>query len=91
MSKPIGYWTNFTPGDGSLLSDMEQTWGSSFGSLNESQRAWLILQLANQLYMDAEGSLGNDFEPLSNRMRTEIDNHNKLGLIQALVEQIKGE
>lgn len=90
MVKPIGYWTDFTPGDGSLLSDMEAAWGSNFEALNESEKAWMLCRIGNQLYMDAEGSLGDEFESISNRIRAELDNRSKLGLIQALVEQIKG-
>ncbi|AUB42228.1 hypothetical protein COO91_08340 [Nostoc flagelliforme CCNUN1] len=69
---------------------MEAAWGSNFDALNESQKAWMLFQLGHQLYMDAEGTLGDEFKSISYRVRSELDNWNKLGLIQALVEQIKG-
>jgi hypothetical protein len=90
MPKPIGYWTNFAPRDGSLLSEMEQAWGSHFEKLNEAERAWMIYQLGYQLWQDAEESVSDGVETVIQQAQSHISNIDKLGLIQALVEQIKG-
>jgi hypothetical protein len=90
MTKPIGYWTNFTRGDGSLLSAMEETWGSTFETLNEAERAWMIYQLGFQLWEDAEEPVSDEVEIFIRKAKYQIPNIEKLGLIQALVEQIKG-
>lgn len=89
MGKPIGYFTNFTAGDGSPLALMEESWGSHFEQLNEAERAWMIYQLGYQLWQDAEGHVASEVMAFNERHTTNLDNLNKLGLIQALVEQIK--
>lgn len=91
MAKPIGYWTNFNPGDDSLLSRMEIAWGSHFEKLNEAERAWMIYQLGYQLWQDTEESISDGVEAVVQHTQRHIPNVDKLGLIQALVEQIKGE
>jgi hypothetical protein len=90
MVKPIGYWTSFAPNDGSLISEMEQAWGSTFEKLNEAERAWMIYQLGYQLWQDAEESVSDGVETVIQQAQSHISNIDKLGLIQALVEQIKG-
>ena len=42
MSRPIGYFCNYTPGDGGLLGEMEESWGSSFEELTQSEKLWLL-------------------------------------------------
>ncbi|MEH1778515.1 MAG: hypothetical protein V7L26_05095 [Nostoc sp.] len=90
MGKPIGHWTNFSPGDGSLLSEMEQAWGSHFEKLNEAERAWMIYQLGYQLWQDAEESVSDGVENVIQQAQNQVSNIDKLGLIQALVELSKG-
>ncbi|MEH1777169.1 hypothetical protein [Nostoc sp.] len=90
MVKPIGYWTNFTPGDGSLLSEMEEVWGSHFEKLNNTERVWIIHELVDYLWQDTEESVRDGVESLTQDAQNGISNSDKLGLIQALVEQIKG-
>ncbi|QKQ75671.1 hypothetical protein [Nostoc sp. TCL240-02] len=90
MAKPIGYWTTFQPGDQSLLSQMEGAWGSHFEGLNEAERVWMVYQLASQLLLDAEGSVSDTVQQVIQHTKTGVDNLNKLGLMQALIEQVKG-
>lgn len=90
MTKPIGYYTNYAPGQEGLLADMQETWGSSFEKLNEAERAWMIYQLGYQLWQDAEGSVNESVELGVQRAQVELKNWDKLGLVAALVDQIKG-
>lgn len=58
--------------------------------LNEAERAWMIYQLGYQLWQDAEESVSDGVENVIQQAQSQVSNIDKLGLIQALVEQIKG-
>ena len=91
MSKPIGYYTNYTPGSSGLLEDMQEAWGAQFQQLNNSQRLWMIVKLAEDLCA-SEGEVDSDHddevEKAMERM-DELTHGDKLGLIDAIVNQVK--
>lgn len=89
MPKSVGEFVNFVLGDGSLVSEMELTYGSYFGGLNEAEKAWMIYQLGYQLWQDAEESVSDEVEEYVRLAQIKIKNIDKLGLIQFLAEQIK--
>ena len=91
MSKPLGYFTSAMPNDGSLLDEMQEIWGSTFSALNNAQRLFMIVELAKDLNCDEE-------QPESERdsevvcameRREELSIHDKIGLMEALINQIK--
>jgi hypothetical protein len=90
MTKPIGYYTNYTPGDSGLLADMQEEWGARFEQLNQAEKAWMIYQLGYQLWMEIDDSVGDLVEQtINNRANHELSASDKLGLIEALVNQMK--
>lgn len=90
MSKPLGYYTSHTPGTDSLLNDMEESFGSYFESLNETELLLMLNQLSQFLFTDnADGEVGSLCELALNRAENELSVGDKLGLIQFLVARIK--
>ena len=49
MSKPIGYYTNYTPGESGLLEDLQQRWGATFANMTRKQKLYLVVALASNL------------------------------------------
>jgi hypothetical protein len=49
MPDPIGYFTNHTPGDGTLFDELEQNYGSSFEKLTRRQKLYLIMAISADL------------------------------------------
>ncbi|MBW4504865.1 MAG: hypothetical protein KME57_36315 [Scytonema hyalinum WJT4-NPBG1] len=93
MSKPIGYFCNHTPGDSGLLGDMEESWGSTFEQLNNSERLWMLFSLIGNITADASenyepGEIREYIVPAIERFG-ELSFSDQLGLAQALIEQIK--
>lgn len=94
MTKPIGYYTSYTPGDDGLLSDMEEAWGSQFQSLTNVERTWMIAKIAANLNADFCDSGQEDF--ISSEVERSVEEIRKnvlswgdqLRLIQALVSQV---
>lgn len=93
MAKPIGYYTNYTPGDGGLLGEMEEAWGSSFEKLKDSERFWLIALVAYEKcagkgFGEDEG-ISEEVEEAANRIPKELPDCDVLGLLEALVHQLR--
>jgi hypothetical protein len=90
MTKPVGYYTSYTPGESGLLADMQSEWGATFEQLNQAERAWMIYQLGYQLWMEIDEEVRDLVEEtINNRASHELSSGDKLGLIEALVNQMK--
>jgi hypothetical protein len=94
MSKPLGYYTNYTSGDSGLLGDMEESWGSTFSKLNNIDRLWMISKIADNLCADIcqeqeIEDLSEHVEEVVERVDTELSRLDKLGLMEALLAQAK--
>ncbi|MBH8564718.1 hypothetical protein I8748_21455 [Nostoc sp. CENA67] len=55
MGKPLGYYTNHTPGDDTLLGDLEKEFGSHFENMSKRDKFYLINSLALSLCGEAAG------------------------------------
>ncbi len=95
MTKPIGYFCSGTmPGDTGLLADMQESWGSTFESLNNAQRLWMIQEIGLTLFQNDPDSLLDsprdaELEEVKERF-DELSRGQLLGLLDALVAQVKG-
>ncbi|MBD2773328.1 hypothetical protein [Iningainema tapete] len=92
MSKPIGYFCNYTPGDGGLLGDIEAECGSTFENLNQSQKLWILAYCAGAMTATETenydpNEVGDDITPLCERLH-ELTLFDQLGLIKCLTENI---
>lgn len=88
MVKPIGYYSSYTPGDQGLLAEMQDAWGAQFQELNNCERLWMIVKLAEELCATEENDIRVSVEEAMERM-DELQSGDKLGLIEALVNQVK--
>lgn len=90
MTKPIGYYTNYTPGDQGLLAEMQESFGSQFEVLNNSQRFWMIMRLAEGFSdeNDIDNEHNDDVENSIERFE-ELTESDRIGLMEALVAQAK--
>ncbi|NEU77038.1 hypothetical protein PI95_032210 [Hassallia byssoidea VB512170] len=92
MSKPIGYFTGTMPGDGSLLDDMQQAWGSTFEVLNNSERLWLLSSVTGMMTADTTEDYNphevSDLTSATERF-DELSFYEQVALAEALIHQIK--
>jgi hypothetical protein len=82
------------PGDTGLLADMQESWGSTFESLNNAQRLWMIQEIGLTLFQNDPDSLLDsprdaELEEVKERF-DELSRGQLLGLLDALVAQVKG-
>lgn len=92
MNKPLSYYTTYTPGDGGLLGEIEQAWGSTFDKLRDDEKLWLIGQLANELWQEypIEKLPGEGVKLVAHRAPSELSVLNRIGLMNALIAQTVG-
>jgi hypothetical protein len=94
MTKPLGYYTSYTPGDEGLLAEMQAAWGTAFEKLNNVDRLWMITHLAEELCTLVEEELKietipDDVVDAVDRAFEELPISDRIGLIEALVNQLK--
>jgi hypothetical protein len=93
MVKFLGYYCGNFPNEDGLLQEMVEAWGGTFEKLNNAQRLWLLHTLAYELFeKDPNSSADNEhdqqIEEVTERF-SEIPDSSKLGLMEALVAQLK--
>lgn len=94
MTKPLGYYTSYTPGDDGLLAEMQQAWGSQLQSLTNVERTWMIVKIAENLCADfcketENNSVRDGVEKAVERIcEDELSTGDQLRLIEALVNQV---
>jgi hypothetical protein len=94
MTKPIGYFcSGAMPGDTGLIADMQESWGSCFEALNNSQRLWIIQQVGLTLFQADPNSVldspdDEEIEEATERLE-ELSRYELLSLLFALVSQVK--
>jgi len=95
MTKPLGFYTSFTPGDDGLIAEMQEAWGAQFELLNNVERTWMILKIAENLCADFSNEIEDDsvregVETAVKRIcEDELSKSDQLGLLDALVNQVK--
>ena len=88
MTKPIGFYTNYIPGEGGVLSDIEEALGSYFEQIRDNEKLWLIARIANDLSLKypIDKPPSENMERAAHRAN-EISVSNRIGLIHALIAQ----
>lgn len=90
MARTLGYYVGFTSGDGSLMDEMEQYFGSTFQRMTPTEKCWLLYKMGFQLWFhdaDAQG-VSDPVEEALNRINSELPVGQRLALLQALVAQL---
>jgi hypothetical protein len=89
--QPIGFYTSYTPGEGGLLQDMEESWGSTFEVLTPYQRVYLLAALSTEIFSQYElenNENDSEVEEVCERLG-ELGFGDLLGLMEALINQAK--
>jgi len=94
MTKPIGYYTSYTPGDEGLLAEMQEAWGAQFQLLTNTERTWMIHRISEKLCETFREEEGDDSvrqgvcDACGRIWKNELSIGDQLRLIQALTSQV---
>ena len=92
MGRPLGSFTGYTPGDGGLLGDMEDSWGTYFEQLTQSEKLWLLSYVTGTICADRSENydphdVSDEITPVCERLG-ELSFGNQLGLAQFLIANL---
>ncbi|MBC1241860.1 hypothetical protein [Nostoc sp. 2RC] len=89
MTKPIGYFTSYTPGDGSLLESLQEEYGSCFEQISRREKLFLISSLASQLCEQAPGRCRDEIYVVGYQVNSSLSVKDREGLLEALIHQTR--
>jgi hypothetical protein len=92
MSKPLGYFTRYTPGDGTLFDALETEYGSALEKLTRRQKLYLVMAIAADLACQCPEGDASVYQvshiPL--KVHEQLSHDDAEGLIQCLIAQVRG-
>ncbi|WP_414589955.1 hypothetical protein [Scytonema sp. PCC 10023] len=82
MSKPVGYYANYTPFDGSLIDQMVEYFGDQFQNMTPTEKCWLLYRIGYHLWFHDAEALGvrSEVENAMSRIESELGAGDKLAL-----------
>lgn len=84
---PIRYYTAHTPGDDTLLNDLELRYGSYFQFMNARDKFFLLNTIAMSLSVEAAGETSNQVIALNLKLQA-LDFNTRVSLIKFLADQL---
>jgi hypothetical protein len=89
MTKPIGYYTSYTPGDDSYLESLQEKYGATFEQMTKREKFYLLGALASQLCVEQSGETRNEIYELATEANVNLSQSDRAGLIEALIAQLR--
>lgn len=89
MSKPIGYFTNYTINDGSLLESLQEEYGSTFERMTRREKLYLISAIASQMCDQSPGRCREEIYTVGHQVNSSLPVGDREGLIEALINQVR--
>ena len=89
MSKPLGYYTAYTPGDDSFLETVQEKYGSGFEKISKREKLVILTVLASHLGCQLEGDVRGEIFAIAREMTDQLSPSDQAGIMEALVSQIR--
>jgi hypothetical protein len=90
MTKPIGYWTSYTPAQNSYLDEIQLKYGSRLESLSLKEKMFLIISLSTHLACTSPGECRDEIYGVAHELKG-LPASDQEGMIAALIEQIRNK
>jgi hypothetical protein len=93
MTKPLGYYTNYTPGDTGVLAEFEEAYGSQLEGLNKAEKLAFIGLIALDLCCLASISIPYRSEIYNwmPKIRETLSPEDREALLSALIDSARFE
>lgn len=89
ISKPLGFYTSYTPGDGSCFEKLEEMFGCNLSRLTRREKLFLSGVLSLHLSGMSEGSVRNNVYACSADIPQSLNESDIEGLIEFLVNSVR--
>ena len=89
MSKPLGYYTEYTPGDDSFLERVQEKYGSGFEKITKREKLVILTVLASHLGCQLDGDVRSEIFAIATQIRDQLSLSDQAGIMEALIAQIR--
>ena len=89
MSKPIGYYTNFTPGEETLLATLQDNYGAAFEKISKREKLVVLTALASHIGCQLEGDCREEIFTIAKQMIEQLTIDDLTGIMEAIIVQIR--
>lgn len=89
MSKPVGHFTSYILGDGSLLESLQEEYGSHFEKMTKCEKFFLISAIAAQSCDQAPGRCRDEIYVVGHQINSSLPASDREGLLEALIDQVR--
>jgi hypothetical protein len=89
MSKPLGYYTAYTPGDDSLLEKLQEEYGSTFEKIAKREKLVILTVLASHLGCQLDGDVRSEIFAIAKQMTNQLSPSDQAGVMEAIISQVR--
>ncbi|MEH1995901.1 hypothetical protein [Nostoc sp.] len=89
MSKPLGYYTAYTPGDNSLLEKLQEEYGSTFEKMTKREKLSILMILASNLGCQLQGDVRGEIYAVAREMTDQLSLSDQAGIMEAIISQVR--
>ncbi|MEH2151047.1 hypothetical protein [Nostoc sp.] len=89
MSKPLGYYTTHTPGDGSTLDSLQEQYGAAFEKITKREKLVILTVLASGLGCEMDGDCRAEIFDIARVMSERLTMSDRAGVMEAIINQIR--
>ncbi|WP_298908714.1 hypothetical protein [uncultured Nostoc sp.] len=89
MSKPLGHYTGYTPGDDTLLAKLQDKYGAAFEKISKREKLVILTVLASHLGCALEGDCRAEIFTVAKQITEEITLADQAGIMEAIIGQVR--
>ena len=89
MSKPLGYYTNHTPGEETLLATLQDNYGAAFEKISKREKLVILTVLASHISCQLEGDCRAEIFTVARQMTQQLTINDQAGIMEAIISQIR--
>ncbi|MEH2320834.1 hypothetical protein [Nostoc sp.] len=89
MSKPLGYYTSYTPGDGSFLEKLQEEYGATFEKISKREKLSILMILASNLGSQLDEGVRGEIYAIAREMTDQLSPSDQAGIMEAIINQIR--
>lgn len=89
MSKPLGYYTNHTPGEETLLATLEDNYGAAFEKISKREKLVILTVLASHIGCQLEGDCRDEIFTIAKQITEQMTIADQAGIMEAIIAQVR--
>lgn len=89
MTKPLGYYTSYTPGDDSFLETVQEQYGSAFEKMTKREKLSILMILTSNLAAQLDERVPGEIYGVAREMVAKLSLSNQAGVMEAIISQIR--